>query len=270
MLDGDIGAFLPLGMRGVFAHLASSLWILVTVLGLVLGVTQARADDKRFRLAVPAALVESGLLDYLLPRFSLKTGVRIELVGASDPAEIAFGAQKGRPVFKGEGTLWRMAGDGDHPGAARFAEWLTSEIGQRTVTSYEVAGRAPFTLPEVAEEVESAPEFDGDATAGKRVSLAQCGRCHVVAPENRMNAMGSTPSFAVLRTLPDWAARFQSFYVLNPHPAFTQVEDVTAPFPIDRPSPIVPIEVTLDEVEAILAYVAEMPPADLGAPLQLQ
>jgi len=257
-------------MRGVIAHIANRLWIVVAALGVMLEVEQARADDKRFRLSAPAALVESGLLDYLLPRFSLKTGVRIEVVGSGDPAEVTFGNEAGRPVFKGDGTLWRMARDGDHPGAARFADWLTSEIGQRTVTSYEVAGRAPFTLPEVAEEVEAAPIFDGDAAAGKRVSLVQCGRCHVVAPENRMNAMGSTPSFAVLRTLPDWAARFQSFYVLNPHPAFTQVEDVTAPFPIDRPSPIVPIEVTLDEVEAILAYVAEMAPADLGAPLQLQ
>jgi mono/diheme cytochrome c family protein len=196
--------------------------------------------------------------------------VRIELVGPADPAEMTIGRDAGRPVFKGDGTLWRIDRTGDHPGAERFAEWLASEIGQRTVTSYEVAGHAPFTLPGIAEEVEAATDFDGDAAAGKRVSLAQCGRCHVVAPENRMNAMGSTPSFAVLRTMPDWAARFQSFYVLKPHPAFTQVEEVTAPFPIDRPSPIVPVKVTLDEVEAILAYVAEMPPADLGAPLQFQ
>ena len=257
-------------MRGVISHLANRLWILVAALGFMLDVEQARADDKRFRLSAPPALVETGLLDYLLPRFSLKTGVRIEVVGPTDAAEVTIGPEAGRPVFKGEAHLWRMARAGDHPGAARFADWLSSEIGQRTVTSYEVAGRAPFTLPEVIEEVEAAPTFDGDAAAGKRVSLTQCGRCHVVGPENRMNAMGSTPSFAVLRTLPDWATRFQSFYVLRPHAAFTQVEDVTAPFPINRPSPIVPVEVTLDEVEAILAYVAEMAPADLGAPIQFQ
>ncbi|WP_297767342.1 hypothetical protein [uncultured Roseovarius sp.] len=257
-------------MRGVISHLANRLWIVVAALGLLLGVDQARADDKRFRLSAPAVLVDSGLLDYLLPRFSLKTGVRIEVVGVADEADVTLGRETGRAVFKGEGAVWRMARAGDHPGAARFAEWLTSEIGQRTVTSYEVAGRAPFTLPEVAEEAEAVPDFDGDASEGKRVSLTQCGRCHVVAPENRMNAMGSTPSFAVLRTMPDWAARFQSFYALRPHAAFTQVEDVTAPFPINRPSPIVPVEVTLDEVEAILAYVAEMAPADLGAPIQFQ
>lgn len=257
-------------MRGVISHIANRLWIVVAALGFMLDVEQARADDKRFRLSAPAALVETGLLDYLLPRFSLKTGVRIEIVGPADPTEMTIGPEAGRPVFKGEANIWRMALNGDHPGAARFAEWLTSEIGQRTVTSYEVAGRAPFTLPEVVEEAEAIPDFDGNASEGKRVSLTQCGRCHVVAPENRMNAMGSTPSFAVLRTLPDWAARFQSFYALRPHAAFTQVEDVTAPFPINRPSPIVPVEVTLDEVEAILAYVAEMAPADLGAPIQFQ
>ncbi|GAW33040.1 hypothetical protein RA2_00076 [Roseovarius sp. A-2] len=257
-------------MRRVISQLANRLWIVLAALGFMLDVEQARADDKRFRLSAPAALVETGLLDYLLPRFSLKTGVRIEVVGPVDPAEMTIGPEAGRAVFKGEGGLWRISRDGDHPGAARFADWLTSEIGQRTVTSYEVAGRAVFTLAEVAEEAEVTLDFDGNASEGKRVSLVQCGRCHVVAPENRMNAMGSTPSFAVLRTMPDWAARFQSFYVLRPHAAFTQVEDVTAPFPINRPSPIVPVEVTLDEVEAILAYVAEMAPADLGAPIQVQ
>ena len=74
----------------------------------------------------------------------------------------------------------------------------------------------------------------------------------------------------MLRSLPDWADRFDAFYALNPHPAFTQVEGVSEPFPENRPSPIVPIEMTLDEVEAVRAYVATMKAADLGAPLQHQ
>ena len=32
--------------------------------------------------------------------------------------------------------------------------------------------------------------------------------------------------------------RFDAFYTLAPHPAFTQIDGVTDPFPIDRPSPI--------------------------------
>ena len=228
------------------------------------------AEDRQFRLSVPTSLLDSGLMDYLLPRFSLKTGVRIEIVPDGTEAEMALGPGEGRAVFQGEDTLWRMRLTGDHPGAARFADWLTSDIGQRTVTSYEVGGRAPFSLPEIAEEVVASTVFDGDAAEGKRVSLLHCGRCHVVAPENRMGTIGSTPSFAVLRTLPDWGARFQSFYALKPHPAFTQITGITSPFPPNLPSPIVPIEVTPEELEAILAYVARIDPADLGAPIQVQ
>jgi len=229
----------------------------------------AQADDKRFRLAVPAPLVESGLLDYVLPRFSLKTGVRIEVVTPGAGAEAAFDRREGRKVFVGAGGTWRLRLGAGHPEAVRFAEWLTSEIGQRTVTSYEVAGAAPFSLPEVAAVEDAAPEYDGDAARGARVAQAKCGRCHVVDPERR-GGIGSTPSFPVLRTLSDWDARFQTFYALNPHPAFTQVPGVTEDFAKHLPPVIVPIEVSPGEIEAILAFVAGIAPADLGAPLQLQ
>ena len=97
-----------------------------------------------------------------------------------------------------------------------------------------------------------------------------CKRCHAVTSEGRINSIGSTPSFFVLRTLPDWSERFEQFYVLNPHPAFTQIAEVTPPFAQDRPPPIVPVEMTLGDLEAIVAYVAELAPADLGAPIQHQ
>ena len=87
---------------------------------------------------------------------------------------------------------------------------------------------------------------------------------------NRLDGIGSTPSFAVLRALGDWDARFQSFYTLRPHPAFTQVEDVTEPFDPQRPPPIAPLEMTLDDLNEILAYVEAIEAADLGAPLQFQ
>jgi hypothetical protein len=74
----------------------------------------------------------------------------------------------------------------------------------------------------------------------------------------------------VLRALGDWEARFQSFYALKPHPAFTQITGVTAPFATHLPPAIVPIEVTPHEIEAILAYVGGLAPADLGAPIQVQ
>lgn len=229
----------------------------------------AQADDRRFRLAAPTALVESGLLGYLLPRFSLKTGVRIEVVPDGAEAEVGFGRREGRAVFVGLGATWRLRIGGDHAGAARFADWLRSEIGQRSVTSFEVDGTAPFVLPEAEAEKQEAVTYDGDAALGQRVAQAKCGRCHVVDPV-RSGGIGSTPSFKVLRTFGDWEVRFQTFYALRPHPAFTQVTGVTDGFAKHLPPAIVPVELSLHEIEAILAYVAGIAPADLGAPIQVQ
>jgi hypothetical protein len=60
------------------------------------------------------------------------------------------------------------------------------------------------------------------------------------------------------------------FYLLNPHPAFTVVQDVTDPFDPNRPPPIAPIKVTLDQIDALLAYMQGLQPADLGAPIKHQ
>ncbi len=92
----------------------------------------------------------------------------------------------------------------------------------------------------------------------------------MVNEQTRLTTIGSTPSFALLRGFPDWSDRFEAFFVLRPHPAFTIVEEVTEPFDQSRPPPIVPIKVTMEDIEAILAYVSVMKPADLGSPLKLQ
>lgn len=228
------------------------------------------ADERLVRLHVDRALEATGLIDHIAPRFTLKTRVRIERVAAGEPADMELGTT-GRPLFEGAGAVWHMEVQSpDHPGTQRFAEWLTGEVGRNTVTSFAPEGTAlfgppPEAVPEVAEVVVS-----GDAEKGHAVSRRTCTRCHAVDAATRGWGIGSTPSFSVLRGLPDWEERFSAFYILNPHPAFTIVEDVTPPFPESRPSPIAPVELTLDEVEAILAYVASMEAADLGAPLAHQ
>jgi hypothetical protein len=225
-----------------------------------------------FRLAVPAALGDSGLLDYILPRFSLKTRTSVARVAPGDAAEVTFTAGgPGQPVFTGPDATWHMrVRNPEHPGAARFAEWLTSEIGQRTVASYEVDGSTPFTPPRADAKAEAAITFEGDARAGRKLSVEHCGRCHVVRQDRRFGDIGSTPSFFVLRSLSNWHERFQTFYARNPHPAFTQIDGVTDPFPVDRPSPIIPVELSIEDMQALLAYVSTLQPADLGAPLQHQ
>ncbi|SPF81679.1 hypothetical protein [Pseudoprimorskyibacter insulae] len=227
----------------------------------------AMADDRLVRLRVPDALVETGALKYILPRFSLKTQVRVQITQGD--ADMVFG-DVGAPLFEGAGRLWRMEIlSPDHPGTARLVEWLTSDIGMRTILAYAPEGEALFTLPSAPEPEVVEVAFDGDPDQGLVMARAQCNRCHVVDDDVR-RGIGSTPSFAVLRSLPDWADRFSTFYVLNPHPSFTAIDGVTLPFAKDRPPPIVPVTLTLEDLENVLAYVAAMTPADLGAPLAHQ
>ena len=177
----------------------------------------AAAGERDFRLNAPQALVDSGVLKHLLPRFSLKTQIRIEVV--ADGGEVALVREgEGVPVFDGAGARWRMRVQAGHPGAERFADWLTSEVGQRTLTSYQVDGAQVFTLPEVEEAEVEAEVYTGDAEAGLKLSSVHCGRCHVVSPANKMNAIGSSPSFYVLRGMGDWDERFRAFFALKPAP----------------------------------------------------
>ncbi|MEP5761455.1 MAG: hypothetical protein ABJ327_19485 [Litoreibacter sp.] len=216
------------------------------------------AQDKSFTLAAPDILIGTGFLKHLLPRFSLKTQIRIVLAESGDAA---FG-ETGTPVFRHGDVTWHLS-ENDDEDVERFRDWLTSEIGKRTVEAFD-----GFSADVAQKTATVEVTVTGDALLGEKVSLKQCGRCHVVSDKNRMNGIGSSPSFRLMRTFSDWRDRFEGFYLLKPHPAFTQIEDVTDPFPIGRPSPIAPIEVTLDELEAIVAYVDSLPPANLGAAIK--
>lgn len=230
----------------------------------------AQDSPRPVQLYAPPALVDSGLFKHILPRFTLKTRVRVELADSADVADITFGPD-GTALFAGPDKVWHMAlADTGHAGTERFADWLTSDVGANTIASFAPEGQPLYGPPPETEEVDVAAVFDGDAKLGHRVSRSKCIRCHVVDDESRGHGIGSTPSFALLRSLPDWEDRFSVFYTLNPHPSFTIIDGVTLPFPESRPSPIAPVELTLDEVDALVAYVAAMQAADLGAPLQFQ
>lgn len=234
------------------------------LLALCLRALPGMAEEGPVAVEVPAPIVETGLMGYLVPRFSLKTGVRLRLV--EQGGAVVIGSE-GRPVMQGLGAVWSVAHD-DSPDAARFADWLGSEVGQRTIASYAPdGGAAPFGPPPEVGTAARTRVFEGDATLGLEISELHCKRCHAVSPGARFSDIGSTPSFFVLRTLEDWPERFAAFFALNPHPAFTQVADVTEPFPENRPPPIAPIEMTMEEVEAVLAYVAGLEAADLGGAL---
>ena len=239
---------------------------MIFCLSLWLTATPAIAQDT-LGLATPGVVADSGLLKYILPRFSLKTGIRVQ--PSPSGAMILATEPPGTPVFRRDAQTYYLRIT-DDPRQQRFLDWLVSDVGKRTVTTFQPASGAAFSGDIAATVVEAAPDFSGDAKRGGKLALKHCGRCHVVGEVNRKKGIGSTPSFAVLRGLHNWESRFQAFFALNPHPAFTQITDVTEPFRPDRPPPIVPVVITLDELEAILAFVAATQAADLGAPLQLQ
>ena len=229
-----------------------------------------KANARSFRLSAPEDLVASGFLKHLLPRFSLKTGVRIEVVAEGAASDAGFSVTgKGTSVFSGLGSDWVLVvPDLDNEHVARFRDWITGEVGRKTIDTFQLDGKPVFTASVAKPEEADTEVISGDAASGEKLAVVHCGRCHMVNETTRLTTIGSTPSFAVMRNFSDWRARFEAFFVLNPHPSFTQVEGVTEPFAVSRPPSIVPLELTLDELDAILAFVSRIPPADLGAPIQ--
>ena len=130
----------------------------------------ARAGDRPVRLHAVDTLVESMLLDHILPRFSLKTQVRVVHVDALRGADRVFG-YTGRALFEGAGQVWRMdLRRPGHAGNSRLAGWLQSGIGRRTIASFTPVCETLCSLPEMAETEDPAPVFTGHARRGHAVS----------------------------------------------------------------------------------------------------
>jgi mono/diheme cytochrome c family protein len=226
----------------------------------------AQAQSADFTVSATREIRDTGFLQHLLPRFSLKHGVRITQV--DEGGDVVIGG-KGVPVFAGLDKIWSVTGS-KAAGPDLFMEWLLSEIGKRTIESFKLDSVAVFTAQVKDQKVAPVLAFEGDMVQGEALSLAHCGRCHVINETNRMKGMGQTPSFALMRTFDDWDNRFATFFVLNPHPSFTQIAGITEAFAAHSPPAIVPLEITQAEIDHILSYVATITPADLGAPLQSQ
>lgn len=242
----------------------------IGILAAGLGVARAQ-DDAPFRLAVPPEMIEVGFMKHLLPRFRFRTQISIDPVAAGAGADIAFvpGGDAGTQVFvtpDGQGV--RLVRLNDDAVVAkkfeRFQSWLQSDPGVAAIEGFPPDGPALYSTAGPVEIATVEEVIDGDVAAGSKLSLQHCGRCHVIDKRNRMGGIGSTPSFAALRGRTGWSNLFRAFYSENPHPSFTQVKDVTDPFPSNRPAHIAPVEITLGEIDAILAFVATLEPKDLG------
>ena len=252
-------------------------------------------EAKELRVGAASDLASSGLIAHLAPRFRFKTRTAmawvvadrlspdgsIDLLIVSDTDAVAAALEAGgiraTPIAARDGTVYSAipvatdAVPGAREGLAkRFVTWLVSGAGKRAITGFEPTTGARFEIPSGETVVRQVTTTGGDRQVGERLALQHCGRCHVINERNKYGGIGSTPSFAALRTISDWRDRFDAFWSLNPHPSFTQLTGVTEPFGDENPPHIAPIELTLDDLAAITAYAASIPPKDLGKAIQPQ
>lgn len=249
----------------------------------------AWSQARDFSLFASPVLNDAGLMKFLLPRFSLKTGVSIELKPLGEEGVMPNGADvvltdiaaatagKAIAAMQGFGKTFYVAttfSSTDNSATARkamrFVDWLLADIGQRTIEQFKRDGKQLFKRAANAKPAPAQAVLTGDRAVGETLSYNKCGRCHVVGEKNRLKGIGSTPSFAVVRAIADWRLRFETFFTRNPHPSFTLIPGVTPRFDATRPPPIRPLALTLDELDDILAFVATIEPADLGAPIKHQ
>ena len=98
----------------------------------------------------------------------------------------------------------------------------------------------------------------GDGAAGRKLAERHCARCHVVGEATRYAGINSTPSFQLLAKRDDYLERFRSFYDRRPHPVFVRVPGV--PAWTDLPSPVASFEITLEQIDDLVAYVETLRP----------
>jgi len=242
--------------------------LVIFVMALMSGA--AHAQDKEITMVSDPELEASGLWSYVLPRFKLKTGIKVHVVyGAGGlNGDVLMQRDGTTPVMvREDGLEFRATLNSPSPHAKRFMKWLVSEVGQRTISAFRQNTLQVF-FPTVVEVFEDVVPLEGNILIGEETAISKCGRCHVISERNKYGGIDSTPSFGALRTLKDWQEKFRVFWTLNPHPSFTQIAGVTEPFDPAYPPHIYPIYLTVKEVSDIGAYMQTIPPKDLGPPLE--
>ncbi len=267
------------------------------LLGLLALPAPVRAQGATLNLGVSEDLEVSGMARHLAPRFGMRANTRVTVVpadadalerllreGAVDavlaPADVVEALmadgllRRAASAFRSEGeaalnyVISRPADGPNDDRAAAFQDWLTGTVGRNTIEGF--SGPVVYAPGTVEVERAAAVLPDGDAAVGADLALAHCGRCHRIDERNRFGGLSNTPSFAALRTQEVWLEKFTTFWLLNPHPSFTQIEGLTQPFDPERPPSLHPVFLTPDEVDAIVAFTATIDPIDLGAPLMMR
>lgn len=229
----------------------------------------AMAERLTFSVApeVPAALI-----DYVMPRFSLKTRVRFERVDADGIVQFVAGSSAGTPIFELlDGaipvSLVVDAGYQDTADVEAFRTWLLSEPGRAAIGDFTMDGVAVAAPAAKQQAAAIQIAIVGDVEVGRDLSLSHCTRCHKVDRADKYSGLDNSPSFHAMRSFDDWYVRFSRFYAVSPHKALIIVEGSG----ITKDESLIsmqPIRLSVNEVNDIVAFVHSLEPLDLGQPIQ--
>ena len=92
----------------------------------------------------------------------------------------------------------------------------------------------------------------GSVEKGRRLARRHCARCHVIAAYNPHGGTGNAPSMDRLVTWDSGLWRISTFFDRPPHAAIVRMQGV--PRPTDLPSAAHPFELTVAELEHIVAW----------------
>jgi len=190
---------------------------------LLISQPQAYALSLSHDRAVPANLIQ-----YIVPRFSLKTRIRFDRVEtAGDLRLVIQQSEHGVAIFSlasGETVYLEPNGSAlSDPDYLGFVDWLLSDPGRAAIADFRQDG-AQVAFPMAA--IEEAPvqvTIVGDPGHGQELSVSHCRRCHKVDRADKYSGIGNAPSFHAMRSFDDWFLRFSTFYTVSPHKALISV-----------------------------------------------
>ena len=218
-------------------------------------------------------IVPVDLVQYILPRFSLKTRVRFDRVETS--GDIHFSAEEpevGTAVFTlKSGTVIYIGTStslGEDPDYIALVDWLLSEPGRATIADFRQEGSQVAFPVEAVEAATVEVVIVGDLENGRELSTNHCRRCHKVDRADKYAGIGNSPSFHAMRSFEDWYTRFSAFYAVSPHKALISVEGSGIEKDRDLIT-IAPIDLKMSDINDIVAFVHSLTPLDLGKPIQV-
>ena len=106
----------------------------------------AVSQIKTTTLLVTPEVQDTGVVKFMLPRFTLKHGVRVTVVDEGD-ASGSLIADGDTVVFSRGGTNYGLTVHvSDDPHMSTLAAWLTGDVGRRTILSFKQDGLTQFVL----------------------------------------------------------------------------------------------------------------------------